>query len=129
MRNFKLYLLAFLLPLNSYAQDCFNAGLEDGTLSGYETYRGKILEDGTVIIDNPTFNENQHRVMHISEGFDPIAELHCTINKMLPVVPDGGGQYTLRLGNGQSGSKAERVVLSFTVTPELSFFYFVMPLF
>ncbi len=122
MRNCKFYLLAFLLPLNSYAQECFNAGLEDGTLSGYETYRGEILEDGTVIIDNPTFNENQHRVMHINEGFDPIAELHCTINKMLPVVPDGGGQYTLRLGNGQSGSKAERVVLSFTVTPELSFF-------
>ena len=41
---------------------------------------------------------------------------------MLPVVPEDGGQYTLRLGNSQSGSKAERVVLSFTVTPELTFF-------
>jgi len=122
VRNFKFYLLAFLLPLSSYAQECFNAGLEDGTLSGYNTYRGQIQEDGTVIIENPALNENQHRVMHISEGFDPIAALHCTLNNMLPVVPQDGGQYTLRLGNSQSGSQAERVVLRFTVTPELTFF-------
>ena len=122
MRNFKLFLLAFLLPLNSYAQECFNAGLEDGTLSGYDTYRGKILENGTLVIENPELNENQHRVMHKSEGFDPIAALRCTVNKMLPVVSEGAGQYALRLGNPQSGANAERVVLSFTVTPELTFF-------
>lgn len=122
VRNFYFYLLTFLFPLNFYAQDCLNAGLEDGTLSGYDTYRGNILEDGTVIIDNPELREEQHRVMHISEGFDPIAELHCTLNRMLPVVPSDGGQYTLRLGNALSGAKAERVVLSFTVTPELTFF-------
>jgi len=122
VRNFIHSLIVILLPLTSYSQDCFNAGLEDGTLSGYETYRGQILEDGTVIIDNPNLNENQHRVMHISEGFDPIAELNCIENKMLPVVPNDGGQYTLRLGNGQSGANAERVVLSFKVTPQLNFF-------
>lgn len=122
MRNTTLYLLLFVYPFLSYSQNCFNAGLEDGTLKGYTTYYGNIDKDGKVTIDQLGERPKQHRIMHIEEGIDPIAEKYCTINQHLPVVPEGGGQYTLRLGNSNTGGKAERVVLEFTVTPELTFF-------
>ena len=122
MRKLTLYLLANLIPFCSYAQNCLNAGFEDGTLSGYTTYLGNISANGKVTIETAGSNDQQHKVMNISEGFDPIAELFCEVNKELPVVPDGAGEYTLRLGNAQSGAKAERVLLNFTVKPELTFF-------
>ena len=122
MKNSIAFLLASLIPYFSFSQECFNAGLEDGTLSGYATYHGRISANGTVTIETPGPSAQQHRIMHISEGFDPIAEAHCVTNKLLPVVPESAGQYTLRLGNSLTGGKAERVILSFTVTPELTFF-------
>lgn len=122
MRKLTLYLLANLIPFCAYNQNCLNAGFEDGSLSGYTTYLGRISTNGTVTIETPGSNDRQHKIMHISDGFDPIAENFCSENKLLPVVPPDAGEYTLRLGNSSSGAQAERVLLNFTVTPELTFF-------
>lgn len=105
-----------------HAQPVFDAGFESGTTAAWLTYTGQINSDGSLEINTPGPDTSRHRVMHISEGFDPIAEMECDTNKTLRVVPVGGGQYALRLGNSKSGSQAERVVLKFTVTPGLTFF-------
>ncbi len=104
------------------AQNCFNAGFETGTLEGYETFMGDILEDGTVTIPYPGPGFNRHTVVHRDEDPDPIAAEFCDINSILPPVPNGGGQFAMRLGNSSAGAQAERVVLNFTVTEELTYF-------
>lgn len=101
---------------------CDNASFELGTSEGYLTYTGTIDPDGRVVITTPGPTEEQHRVMRITDGFDPIAAEHCTINNELRVVPEGAGQYAMRLGNEDTGAEAERVVLRFHVTPDRSFF-------
>ena len=122
MSRSKWTFIILYFPIATWSQQCFNAGLETATLDGYATYLGRIRADGQVIIQDPGSNPERHRVMHISEGVDPIAQTYCTLNSQMPVVAPGGGQYALRLGNSRAGSEAERVVLSFTVTPELTFF-------
>ena len=122
MSRFKFLLFLLHLSAVAWSQNCFNAGLEHGTHDGYATFLGRIRADGQVIIQDPGPGPNRHRIMHISDGFDPIAESNCTLNQQLPVVAPGGGQYALRLGNSRAGAEAERVVLSFTVTPDLTFF-------
>ncbi|MBK9718361.1 MAG: gliding motility-associated C-terminal domain-containing protein [Saprospiraceae bacterium] len=108
--------------MNTIAQNCFDAGFESGTTQGYTTYIGNIDEQGNVVITTEFISPDRHRVMHKNEGFDPIAMTYCQVNKNLPIVPPGGGQYSMRLGNSNVGAEAERIVLSFTVTPNNSFF-------
>lgn len=122
MRQFTPCLLLFVFSIYSYSQNCLNAGFENGTLDGYRTYLGMIEPDGTVVVKTEDFNANQHRIMHISDGFDPIAMDNCIVNKYLPVVSENGGNHTLRLGNVGTDAKAEKVILQFKVTPELTFF-------
>ena len=121
---FLVLILMFLYSLSVQSQEgnCGNAGFENGMPEGYETYIGSIDDDGTVIIATPGPDEDQHRIMNISEGIDPIAENNCTINDSLTVVPQGAGQYAMRLGNSDTGAEAERVLLKFTVTPDKTFF-------
>lgn len=114
--------LLLMLSIISNAQNCLNASLENGTLEGYETYIGTINEDGTVSVDILNTSQSQHKLMNIGDGFDEIAARNCITNKELPVVSPNGGDYTLRLGNSNVGAQAERVVLNFKVTPELTFF-------
>lgn len=105
-----------------YSQNCFNAGFETGTLEGYYTFMGEILEDGTVTIPYPGPGQNRHTIVHRDEDPDPIAAEFCDIYSTIPPVPDGGGQFAMRLGNSSAGAQAERVLMEFTVTEELTFF-------
>ena len=64
----------------SFAQNCFNAGFEIGTIEGYETFMGEILEDGTVTIPYPGPGINRFVVVHRDDDPDPIAAEFCDIN-------------------------------------------------
>ena len=117
-----LFILISFIGLDVYSQGCFNSDLETGNLDGYTPFVGNIAGDGTITINNQVFSPDQHRVHFILDGFDEIAEEFCIENRRLPVVPQGGGAYALRLGNSNNGAQAERVTLSFTVTEENNFF-------
>ena len=122
MRSTLSLWITIFLPVIAFPQDCWNADLETGTLEGFTAYYGKINESGQVILEASGAIPYRHDIMHLSDGFDTVAFAHCVINRLLPVVPPNGGQYTLRLGNALSGSKAEKVIFRFTVTPDLTFF-------
>ncbi len=115
------FILLFLW-LNAQFDNCANASFEFGTREGYRTYLGSIDGRGNVVIQDPRADDDRHKIMHITDGHDPIAARYCELNKILPVVPPEGGQYAMRLGNSKNGAQAERVVLQFAVTPELTFF-------
>ncbi len=120
-----LYLICLiLLCAFSYSngQGCFNSDFETGTLEGYDTYTGSINENGKVVVDLPESDSSRFKIFHLGDGFDPIAATYCEINSKLPVVPNGGGQFALRLGNPQTNAQAERVVLNINVTEDLTFF-------
>ncbi len=117
-----LFILLTLSPIWLSSQNCFNANFETGDLSGYTSFVGRISSDGIITVNNQQISADQHRVMFILDGNDPIAEDNCTMNKELPMVPPGGGAYALRLGNSNNGRHAEKVNISFTVTPENNFF-------
>ena len=122
MRQAFLLLLLLCFQVYVYGQACEHAGLESGNLSGYETFIGNILSDGTVTIDIPFEDQERHKLMHIDDGIDPIAEMFCDSFNILPVVPPDGGQYALRLGNSDNGAQAERILLTMTVTEDINFF-------
>jgi len=118
------YFLLILLLVQSplVGQHCLYADFESGLINGYMTYTGTIDSMGKVVIDQLDSDPNRFKVMHISDGIDTIAANFCTLNDSLPMVSKDGGQYALRLGNSRPDAEAEKIVLNFTVTPELTFF-------
>ena len=119
--TFSLLLIVYL-QTPSFSQNCFAADLESGTLDGFTAFIGKINESGQVILDQQIIDSTRHKIMHISDGFDTIALQHCEINRLLPVVPKDGGQFTLRLGNARVNAEADLIGLKFKVTAEIPFF-------
>jgi len=122
MKNTYFLLLLLLIQTPIVGQECLNAGFESGLADGYHTFIGSIDTFGNVVVNQLEFDPNRFTVMHIQDGIDSIAAKYCTINKSLKVVPDGGGQYALRLGNALAGAQAEKIRLTFRVTPDLTFF-------
>ena len=115
-------LCVVLFPSNTYAQKCFDADFESGTVGGYVAYHGRISGNGTVTFQNQQISEEQHKIMQVSDGYDPIAEQLCEENKNLLVAGSGTGSHTLRLGDVFGGARASKVELSLDVTDEVSFF-------
>ena len=124
--NAKTLSLLFFLPIfifhHATAQNCFDADFESGTLGGYTAYHGKISSEGVVIFPNAGIDAKQHKIMKLQDGYDPIAEQFCTENKNLLVTGAGTGKYTLRLGDAVNGARTSKIVLSFVVTDDVSFF-------
>ncbi len=111
-----------VMPFFLDAQNCFDADFESGTLGGYEAYHGTIHSNGIIEFHAQEISNEQHRIMHISDGYDPIANQFCFLNDELRVTGSGTGRYTLRLGDVQNGARTSKVVLSFDVTADVSFF-------
>ncbi|HAI56335.1 MAG TPA: hypothetical protein DCM04_00225 [Saprospirales bacterium] len=111
-----------LFVFTTNAQNCFDADFESGTLGGYTAYHGEITNQGLVIFPNQNIENSQHKIMQITDGFDPIAEQFCDQNKNLLVTGTGTGKYTLRLGDADNGARTSKVELSFEVTSDVSFF-------
>ena len=116
------FIFICLFPALLYSQDCFDADFESGTVGGYDAYHGSISTDGVVIFPNNQISQDQHKIMRITDGYDPIAEQFCIENKNLLVAGIGTGRYTLRLGDSENGARTSKIVLSFTVTSDVSFF-------
>jgi len=120
----RLIYFSLIILSTSYlhSQNCFDADFESGSLGGYTAFHGAIGGDGMVIFPIQEISEEQHKIMTISDGFDPIAEQFCVENKQLLVAGSGTGSYTLRLGDPENGAKTAKVVLSLDVTDNVSFF-------
>ena len=109
MRKLFSFLLFLSVSYLSLAQNCFNASIESGTLNGFTPYIGKVNSLAEVTLEEQKFDSTRQRIMHISEGYDTVALAHCEINQLLPVVPEGGGQYTVRLGNANIGAEVDLI--------------------
>lgn len=96
------------------AQDCFNIDPVAQAVEGGNLFTGSINENGVVTITTPGFDAEQHKIMFVTDGFDPIA-LECDIE--IPVVP-GGSLTSLRLGDAETGALAASIEIPITVTVE-----------
>ena len=105
-----------------FAQNCFDSDFESGTVGGYVTHHGKVDEQGNLTFSVEELHPEQHKIMSIEDGFDPITQDFCLTNKEMPVVDLNAGRYSLRLGNSFGGARTSKVVLSFDVTSSTSFF-------
>ncbi len=104
------------LPLFS---QCDNEDFETGDLTGWKAYTGNIDGAGNVTINNPGAVTGRHTIMEFGT-MDPVAE-QCGID--LPTV-DPSGYYSLRLGNIETGARAESVRKEFTVEKDKAFFLY-----
>ena len=89
-----------LFPLSLFAQNTVcppNLDFEQGNLSNWEFYTGTCCPTSTNV--NSGAVANRHTLMS-GPGTDPYGAF--------PVVAPGGGRYSLKLGNNQSGGQAER---------------------
>lgn len=107
---------------------CTNGGFENGTLEGwagaYGTYESRNDADTKfrLKIDKGGAVVGRHTVMTTASdcgGFD------CRVgSQILPVVPPGGGNYAVRLGNANNGGEAERLTYTVMVTEQNQLFHF-----
>ncbi len=108
-----------LLAQSSEDSGCNNENFELGNLDGWTGYHGIIRQSGEVIIDQEGFKKDRHTIM--DGGYDPIALQNCIQFDSIPTVAPGG-RYSLRLGNADIGSDADRILKTFLVTPENNYF-------
>ncbi len=114
------FFLAFFPNACLFAQDsgCNNENFELGTLEGWQTFIGYITTGGEVNVSTSNFSATQHLITNTNLSPDPVAS-NCEL--VLNRVAEGGN-HSLRLGNKSTGGGAERILKSFTVTPENSYF-------
>lgn len=118
-----LFLFSLLISSSNillFAQDsgCNNENFETGSLEGWQTFIGFITTGGEVDVSTPNVSATQHLITHTNLSPDPIAS-NCDL--VLNRVAEGGS-HSLRLGNKSTGGGAERILKTFTVTPENSYF-------
>ncbi|MEZ4883832.1 MAG: gliding motility-associated C-terminal domain-containing protein [Chitinophagales bacterium] len=104
--------------LNAQDSGCNNENFELGTLEGWQSFIGFITTEGDVTINTAATSNFQHLITNTNLSPDPVAA-DCDLS--IPRVAVGGN-HSLRLGNKSSGGGAERVVKTFTVTPENTYF-------
>ena len=115
-------MLALLLPSVLTAQNqCQNVGFEFGTLDGFEIFYGQTDDILNNFALNPGTIDDQHVLQRRTDGYDLLADMYCNFNKELPVVGQGLGEYSMRLGNSAGGKRVAQIVRELTVTPENNF--------
>lgn len=97
----------------SQTSSCPNSGFDVGNFSGWTGGTGYCCP---ITIGNNVIIAGRHTIMS-GTGTDP------NTNGAVPVVAPGGGPYSARLGNDQSGGEAER--LSYTIAVDASNALFV----
>lgn len=88
------------------SQSCFNSDFETGTLDTWDAFTGTCCGGG---INSPGIVNGRHTVVD-GKGNDPLSL--DTISYIAP----SGGNYSVRLGNSNVGSEAEKLTKSFLVT-------------
>lgn len=101
---------------------CLNADFESNNLNGwaggYATSGGEANINPGFDSDPMNSNTGNHTIMGPGAGMDGPS------NNNLPRVFPGGGDYSLRLGNQQTGYQAARISYSFTVTQNTELFLY-----
>jgi len=118
-------LLCFLLLLSGivFGQDCPpNIGFENGTLSGWKCYAGTI-KNGVVVMPETGPINGRHTLMPNTspQQLDPYGGF--------PVNSPNGSNYTLRLGNDQTGAEIESVSYDFKIPSDrysITYYYAVV---
>lgn len=95
------------------AQCAPNIGFEQNSFAGWTGYTG--LHTGTLPVNTPTVGIVAGRHTVTTGGNDAVV---AAIPQVCPIP--GFGARSVRLGNQQTGRQAERLVTSFTVTPNTS---------
>jgi gliding motility-associated-like protein len=103
------------LNFSSLSQGCDNTDFSEGNFNHWETYTGFCC--GAAISTPGTIN-GRHTII-TNSSLDP-----WTNNTISTMPPTGGGAYSIRLGNDNVGSEAERIRKSFTVSEDNKFFIY-----
>ena len=103
--------LVFLLSLGSYAQCPLDIDFENGNFDGWRCYTGFIQQDGTIRVAQSAPALDRH-VIYKSGG---------TVERDywggFPKVCPNGSNYSMRLGNDNTGRGAEKISYTFTIPP------------
>ncbi|MBK7946947.1 MAG: gliding motility-associated C-terminal domain-containing protein [Flavobacteriales bacterium] len=103
-----------MLSTKAQQSSCPNTGFEDGTFANWQAFTGWCcpINANTMGLAN-----GRHTIM-TGPGMD------ANTNNNVPVVAPGGGVYSARLGNDQTGSEAERLRYSMVVDANNSLFLY-----
>jgi gliding motility-associated-like protein len=101
--------------------ECQNIGFEYGNLDGFEIFIGRTPDITNNLPLDPGTEDDQHVLQRRTDGNDFLAEMYCIQNRELPVVGQGLGEYSMRLGNHEGGKRVAQIVRELTVTPENNF--------
>lgn len=109
-------LFSFLFSFHfSYGQNCENSDFEYGNFTNWTGYTGACCGGA---ITTPGIVSGRHTII-TSSSLDP-----NTDNNITTMPPIGGGAYSVRLGNDNVGSEAERLIRSFTVNSSNQLFIY-----
>ncbi len=109
-------LLVSYIP-SSHAQQTSACTNSDFELNNFSNWIGFTGDCCPVNANNPGIVNGRHTIVS-GTGFDPNS------NNLVPMVAPGGGLFSARLGNSQSGAESERLSFTFTVTPNLALFIY-----
>jgi gliding motility-associated-like protein len=102
--------LLLLTATNCFAQCPENIGFEDGSFNNWICYAGTIDNTGTINVTQTGPVANRHVIIDSTDhSVDPYGNF--------PIACPNGGRYSVRLGNDDIHSGAERVTYAFTVPP------------
>jgi len=114
--TFVLFTLLLLGPqaVGQALSSCPNTGFEEGTFANWTGGTGVCCP---VVIGNTAIVNGRHTIM-TGPGTDP------NTNGAIPVVAPGGGGFSARLGNDDTGNEAERLSYSMTVDANNALFVY-----
>ncbi|MBI1836594.1 MAG: gliding motility-associated C-terminal domain-containing protein [Flavobacteriia bacterium] len=111
----KFIFLILFFHTNIFAQDCENADFSYGNFTYWNAFTGFCCGSS---ITTPGVVSGRHTIITQSVP-DP-----QTNNMIMTMPPNGGGAYSVRLGNDGTGSEAEKLQKSFLVTPDNRLFIY-----
>lgn len=110
---FCLFLLCiFTTPTALFAQNCNNVDFEEATFNGWSAFTGYNPGGGLPApVTTPGIVSGRHTILS-SAGIDPHS------NGMLPLLSPFGGSHSVRLGDDNVGSEAEKLTKTILITPQ-----------
>jgi hypothetical protein len=115
MKILQLTCISMLLILKVAAQNSDNVGFELGDFTNWQAYTGRCC-GGSFTYSGPV--NGRHTIMQFP-GFD------INSNYTIPYLAPDGGNYSVRLGNSNTGKEAEKLKTSFLVTTDNSNFTYM----
>jgi hypothetical protein len=100
-------------------RDCVNGNVELGTFQGWEGYYGSRSNSTTVNLNNLSYGivNGRHTIRSTADGFDGMLG-----GSILSQV--GEGNFSIRLGNSNTGGEADVIKYSFVVNSQNQIFNF-----